>query len=128
MTDIHISKTDLSDFHKDAYGFRPRGHYQEWWTEEEVNAEYDRLSDICNENIESEAIQQKAALADFEKLIQETINQGAGDRLTAIRWLIQGEELDIKFGQDVDHFFWIQGVSWKAIDRFKLEISALDVI
>ena len=53
---IHISKTDLSDFYKDAFGFRPRGHYQEWWTEEELQKEYDYLSACCRENREMEAI------------------------------------------------------------------------
>lgn len=116
--EIHISKTDLSDFHKDAYGFRPRGIYKEWWTEAELEAEYQHLSDVCRDNREMEEAREHQAMLDFNKLIQETIDNGAGDKKTAIRWLIQGEDLDINFPQDVEHFFWLQGLGWKKIDEF----------
>lgn len=115
---IHFSETDLSDFSKDANGFRDRS-YKEWWTEEELHEEYERLSAICKENMENEAIQEKEALVKFESLIQKTIDNGAGDRETAIRWLIQGEDLDINYSQNVEHFFWLHGLSLEKIDEFK---------
>jgi urocanate hydratase len=116
---IHISKTDLSDFHKDAFGFRPRGIYQEWWTEDELEAEYQYLSNVCEENRIMEEAKHHQALLDFNKLIEETISYGASDRKTAIRWLLQGEEIDVNWSQDVEHFFWNHGLSWEKINEFK---------
>jgi hypothetical protein len=119
---IHIFDTLLSDFHKDAFGFRPT-HYQVWWTEEELQAEYDRLDEICQVNMAEEKIRNDAEQVRFEELIQETINHGAGDRKTALRWLIQGEGLNIEYRQDVEHFFWMQGIGWENSDTYKSEIA-----
>lgn len=119
---IHIWKTGLSDFYKDAYGFRPRGHYKEWWTQEEIDAEYDRLSAICEENRVEEEHRQKIALTEFEDTIKETIANGAADRQTAIRWLIEAEGLDIRSSQDVEYFFWVNDIGWEKIDEFKKPI------
>lgn len=50
-----------SDFHKEAYGFRPRGAMPDW-TVEEWDAEFHRLAAICERNrIEEEASQAEAA-------------------------------------------------------------------
>ena len=119
----HIGYTDISDYFKDAYGFRPRGVYKEWWTEAELEAEYVKLSAVCKENMEEQALLQKEALVRFDKLLKRTIKLGAGDRKTAIRWLIEGEDLDINFGQDVDHFFWLHDLSWDAIEILKKELK-----
>lgn len=116
---IHIWDTGLSDFHKDAYGFRPRGHYQEWWTQEELDAEYDRLSALCEENRVREEAQEKQALVEFEELIKETIANGAADRQTAIRWLMQAEGVNVNSSQDVEYFFWLNNLGWEKIDEFK---------
>jgi len=120
---IHIFDTLLSDFHKDAFGFRPRGHYKDWWTQEELDAEYDRLDLICQANQEAEYIRFEHEQVRFEELIQETINYGAGDRKTAIRWLIQGEGLNIDYKQDVEYFFWMQGLGFEYADAYKSEIA-----
>ena len=40
-----------------------------------------------------------------------------------MRWLIQGEGLDINFKQDVEHFFWRQGIGWENSDAYKAEIA-----
>ena len=119
MTDlIHISETDLSDFYKDAFGFRPRGHYQEWWTQEELDKEYDYLSGCCREAREMEEIRESEALIEFNKLIDETIALGAGDRDTAIRWLMESENVDPNFYQDVEYFFWGHGLSYELYTEY----------
>ena len=38
-----------------------------------------------------------------------TIENGAGDEITALRWLIQdGRQID--HSQDIEHFFWEYGI------------------
>jgi hypothetical protein len=79
-----------SDFHKDAYGFRPRGDVSHW-TLDDFAAEFDRLAEVCERNNLFEAEAEKQAIAEFEKTIQKTIATGAKDRATAIRWLVGDE-------------------------------------
>jgi nitrogen regulatory protein PII-like uncharacterized protein len=113
---IHFSETDLSDFYKDAHGFRPR-NYKEWWTKEELEAEYNYLSKVCEDNMKREAIAEAEALVKFEKLVEETINHGAGDRETAIRWLVQGEGLELNIS-DLQYFFWGHGLSYEIQNEY----------
>lgn len=114
MTDlIHISKTDLSDFHKDAFGFRPkRMMYKEWWSPAELEAEYANLSRICEQNRIEEDAAEKQALIEFDELIANTIKLGAGDRETAIKWLVDGENLEWN-EYDLQYFFWGYGLSYE---------------
>jgi len=80
-----------SDFHKEAYGFRPRGPLPEW-TLAEWEAEFNRLHAICEQNrIEEEAAQTEAA-KQVEALFAKLIKGGASDRATALRWLHDAHE------------------------------------
>lgn len=85
---IWVGRTDLSDMSKDAYGFRYRG-YKSWWTEQELQAEYDSLQRYMEIEAAEEAELQQAEDEANEAAIQTAINMGAGDRETAIRWLAQ---------------------------------------
>lgn len=96
----------LSDMHKDAYGFRPRGSYREDLTIEEIHEELDRLEVIIKRNMEEELLQEESNKAEFEALITRTIELGAGDRKTALRWLIEAEDQ----AWDVEFFVWKQGL------------------
>jgi hypothetical protein len=118
---IHISETDLSDFYKSAHGFRPRGIYKEWWTEAELETEYHYLAKVCEENRIMEEAREHQALLDFNKLIEETIAYGAGDRETAIRWLVDGECLEFH-AYDLEYFFWGHGLSYELQKQFTKEL------
>jgi len=75
-----------SCFHKDAYGFRPRGAMPNW-TVAQWDAEFQRLAGVCERNrIEEEASQAQAA-EEVEALFDRLITGGAPDRVTALRWL-----------------------------------------
>jgi hypothetical protein len=114
---INFSDTHLSDAFKDVNGFRPH-HYKEWWTEADLEAEYDRLQVECKAVMLREEAAHKDALVRFDALIQETIGHGAADRETAIRWLLQADSIDINNRQDVEHFFWTHGLSFEKIDDY----------
>ncbi len=109
---IHINDTDLSDFFKDANGFRPRSIYKEWWTKDELEEEYSRLGAVCEENRVMDEAREHQALLDFNKLIEETIAHGAADRETAIKWLVDGEGLEFHT-YDLEYFFWGHGLSYE---------------
>lgn len=96
----------ISDLHKDARGFRPREYFWAEWnnsTDPERQAIWDSLVNELKQEMDREAAEQADASARFEKLIQDTIALGAGDKANALRWIIEGEgftDTDLCYGAD----------------------------
>ena len=82
----------MSDYHKDAYGFRPRGINYATWSNEELEAECSEFGRICAEN-EIEQVKGFAInAAEHEAVIQKAIEHGASDRRNAIKWLYEASD------------------------------------
>lgn len=82
----------VSDLHKDAYGFRPsESFWMDWdrYNPAEKQARWDMMCQQLEWEMEWEAKRQAAAIVSFEERITGLIELGAGDRPTAIRWLMQ---------------------------------------
>lgn len=97
----------ISDAHKDAYGSRPRGYDWENMSVEELEAWADRLSDAVADAIKEEEAWQNEARIRWNEAIGAAIAAGAGDRETAIRWLLDAEgldEWDYAYGSDYINF------------------------
>lgn len=94
MTGFTYDEELFSDLHKDAYGFRPRGHwfYDERCTPEDKQAIWDRTIEYLDAEIAHRKEEQARAVAAFEERIVGLIACGAGDRANAIRWLLQAQE------------------------------------
>ena len=58
--------------------------------------------------MEMERLEKERALAEFKALVQKTIELGAGDEETALRWMTQDETF--YHSQDVEHWVWNQGI------------------
>ena len=89
------SDYDVSDLHKDAYGFRPSQDFWEFWstaTPDQKQAEWDSLCESLKHTIAEEKEQQDQAIWDFETRIADLRSMGAKDRNMAIRWIIEGLE------------------------------------
>jgi hypothetical protein len=97
-----------SDFHKDAYGFRPRTINVYAMTTEELQADFDRFSAVCKENAEFEANAEAQAVEAFKAVIKKTILIGAGNEATALRWI--AEAASEEYGWDFEHYLWNQGI------------------
>jgi hypothetical protein len=95
-----------SDFHKDAYGFRPRHINYYAFSLEQLKADFKHFREVCDENKREEEIAAAAALVKFKAKIQGLIDMGAGNEETALRWLIDAEE----FIYDAEHYVWQQGI------------------
>ena len=98
----------ISDEHKSAYGFRPRGSYDHM-TVVELRAELTRLNDEANRIYDEEKALEVERLEEFEERlfwIQEDL--GATDRMEALRWVIQDDE-DAQY--DPSYFMYINGFS-----------------
>ena len=99
-----------SDFHKDAYGFRPRFDYTLLSTEK-LAADFETFGrDLESRNLR-EAEAEAQAIFDWEKSIHDAIALGAADEDEATRWLV-GTEFDfngVYHKQDIEQFVWNQG-------------------
>lgn len=104
-----------SDFHKDAYGFRPRTINVYALTTEELEADFDRFEQVCADNRIEELAAEAEADNAFKALIADTIQMGAGDEVTALRWIAEGAVED--YGYDYEHFLWNQGIAYSAYGK-----------
>lgn len=101
-------ETLIWDVYKDAYGYRPRHMDFKAMSIEELKEEADRLCEAANAQYEAEKAQEAADVETFKAIVQKTIELGAGDEETALRWMTQGE--DFYHGQDVEHFVYNYGI------------------
>ena len=90
----------ISDLYKDVYGIRPRGYNFHEWSFNELSEFVNDLSQQAEDDRKHEENMAKEAEIEFNKRIQEIINLGAGNRETALRWMLQGDmgedkELDL---------------------------------
>lgn len=101
----------FSDLHKEAYGFRPRGHwfYDNQTTDEQRQEIWEHVLSDAQIAYNQERIAEAKAVVRFDRLVQDVIAMGAGNKETAIRWLKQA---DSDF-QDEDFFRWEYGLPWK---------------
>ena len=103
----------ISDLYKDVYGCRPRGYSFNDWSDAELEAFTDQLLAQLKENEEQERLQEIADIKSFEIQVQNTIDLGAGNRKTALRWLFSSEEYDkgeYVTDWDVDGFLYRKGI------------------
>ena len=112
-----------SDFHKEAYGSRPRGINYHEFTLEELKADFKYFGEICEENSIAEAAAEKVAIREFAALVDKTISLGANDRKTALKWLFEASELS---AWEADHFVW--GYGFLFTDEGKSLLAELTAI
>lgn len=97
----------IADASKSAYGFKSRVDWTQMTLEElEAEAEY-----YCNAAQEEAVREEKLAqeqVEQFKALVQKTIDLGAGDEETALRWLTSGEKFYHE--QSVEHWVWEQNI------------------
>ena len=101
----------ISDLHKDARGFRPHEAFYEGWTQSDDDNKQAIWDGLCREmgrRQEVEARHEAYLLAKFKEEVQTHIDNGAGDRQTALRWMTQNETF--YHSQDVEHWVWKQGI------------------
>lgn len=101
---MYTFSTELfSDLHKDVYGYRPRQHwfYDTDTTDEERQKEWDYLVEQLDLQIEEDRKVKAQRLKALELDIAKNIALGAGDRETAIRWIVQSlnpHSTDLMYG------------------------------
>lgn len=118
--EITYDEDTVSDLHKDAYGYRPSATFWSQWkamTPAEKQAEWEYLCNVLEDSIEHERNREKLAIESFEKRVAETIESGAGNRATAIRWILQAEGLAGE--EDLGYVCYQLGLPYDYENKFK---------
>jgi hypothetical protein len=97
----------ISDASKEANGCRYRFDHT-GMTFAQLEAECDYWSAQAQIAIDEERAIADQVVKEFKALVQQTIELGAGDEATALRWLTQDQEF--YSGQCVEHWVYNQGV------------------
>jgi hypothetical protein len=118
MTTVYTFDEDsVSDLHKDAYGFRPYSAWWSWWnicSDDEKQAEWEMLIRAMKRSMEQEEIIQIEMTTRFESRIDMIIASGAGDRKTAVRWMM--DSMDVEH-HDVSYFEYLNGIAYGHLNR-----------
>lgn len=108
-TELDERMSEYSDFHKEAYGFRPSPNVMRSiarWTDVDYQYEISRLTQTMERNRNQQAIDEANAVAEFEAEIVKLIGLGAADRATAIRWIVDAERV----GGDMEYLRYTLGL------------------
>ena len=96
----------VSDLHKDARGYRPTEYFWEEWSQcgdDTRQSMWDNLlEELAAETARQLDAYARAEIA-FHQRVQGTMVAGARDELTAIRWILEAEQLskfDLAYGSD----------------------------
>ena len=108
MTELEQLACEYWDFHKDAYGFRPRGIDTSTWTVEQFQSEFETLSDVCKSNALARKEEEAYKARKLETRISELLEIGAKDRAMAIRWISEAEDA----GEDMEYLCFLLGVEY----------------
>lgn len=109
----------VSDLHKDARGYRPTEYFWEEWSQcgdDTRQAMWDGLlEELAAETARQLDAYARAEIA-FHQRVQGTMVAGARDELTAIRWILEAEQLskfDLAYGSD--YVAWHFGLPYKGL-------------
>lgn len=111
-----FSEDIFSDLYKDVYGFRPRDHRFYGECDEEKQKIWDELIHQLEYNQKEEARHEAENLVKFRELIRSVMDTASCNWKTALRYLVDGENLDVNF--ELDYFLWNQGIGFN--DRNKI--------
>jgi len=110
----------FSDFHKDVYGFRPRGATWDRFVEmsaEDLTFCVDNMFRIMDANEKAREQIEAEALVSLKADLQNLIASGAGDWKTALRWMMDAED-----ETNLDYFLWGLDINFEKrneiVDKF----------
>ena len=109
--------TSVYEMHKDAYGVKGRHYNFDAMSNKELEEELKHLCEVAKREREIEARQEAENYKNFEKRIFDTVQMGAGDRETAIKWILEAEGLDKE--QDTGYICYSLGLGYDKEYLFK---------
>ena len=106
MTALEQAQCTYSDFHKDAYGFRPRNDISDW-TLEDFDREFAVFARVCEENRIQEEAAEAEAIVRFEDRVTNLMHTGT-NRARVVAWLMDAEGAN----GDYEYFCFTQGLPY----------------
>jgi hypothetical protein len=107
----------ISDLHKDARGHRPSHGFMLMWNDLTPAQKQETWDNLCHEmeyNQKEEARIEAESLVTFKANLKKVMEDHGVDWRTALRWMADGEEMDIEMhDQEFEHFLWRQGISFE---------------
>ena len=110
MTVYTYSDELFSDFHKDAFGFRPSSDQMARWnamSPDEKQDEWEYLDRSLEKSMAREREEDRRAVESFNGWIDVT-RMHAGSEEDALRWITQDQ--DFAHSQDIEGWVWKQGI------------------
>ena len=115
--DRYFLETDVYEMHKEAYGVKGRHYNFSEMSDDDLKKEFEHLAEVAKREREIEKRYEEEAYKKFENNITKTIELGAGDRETAIKWILEGEGLDKE--QDAGYICYSLGLGYDKEYLFK---------
>lgn len=102
-------KQGFSDFHKEVHGMRPRFDTSEY-TLSMWRQTYEFLKQDADANATMEAERERLNVQSFKDAVRKIRQSGAKDFMTAVRWMLQAEDINPRNRMDVEQYFWEHGI------------------
>jgi len=90
----HTLVSEVFEITREVYGYKPNWGALNAMSDDELEAELESLTRSAELEREAEAKQQARNVEKFEQRVQETIAMGAGNRETAIKWIMEAEDVE----------------------------------
>ena len=113
----------VSDLHKDAWGSRPSQIFWLNWKKAAQDTKqtiWDNLIDDMVRNDAEEIKAKKENASNLAKRIKEVCKLGANNYRTAVRWIIEADELEHDLYYQGDHLAWEYNIDYKHKKLFQL--------
>ena len=102
----------FSDFHKDVYGYRPRGGEWTSWVEMSAvafNEALDRMMAKMEADIAQEKLDEEAALVEFKKELKAVMVAERCDWKEAMTCMLEADAVEKHM---IDHWLWEKNLSF----------------
>ena len=114
-----LERSDLEIFiyeeHKTAFGCKGRHYDFASMSLEELKKEADYIASAAQEQMKLEKQAEERATIELEKRITDMVALGAGDRKTALKWIIDADGLNDEY--DFEYILWNWGVRYRGPHR-----------
>ncbi len=127
MIDRQALEIFIYEGHKTAFGVKGRHYNFDAMTDEALVQEAEWMEREMAFAFDAEEKAAALAVEQFELRVAGTIRLGAGDRKTALRWMIGGDTFENI--QDVEHWVYIQGILFTEYGtKLVKELEALEEV
>ena len=123
MTKYTFCENTISDLHKDAWGYRPSQGFWVRWEASNDDAKQGIWNDLIDDMVKNDAEEAKIKaenVSNLAKRIKETCKLGARNYRTAIRWILEADELEHDKYYEGDQLCWEFNIGFKHSKLFKL--------